>query len=661
MGGRLLMNPSDSSLAQVRTSSSAARTALIAVVVLLDALILVDLAGSVLAAAVFIVFVAGFLLPAGVLALRIPHIRAMPADLRITAASALVVMLVVPWFFLRKALPFLPAVTDIAGCLILIGAAAKFGEVRTTFDELGPALRRSRFVVLIVLPLLFALVWLGYAASSGRDVLFHGLFAIDFGNLVSVVALLRASPMLPLDSIAGGGPMNYHWLYFTLPATLADFCGASIPASNALILGNLLMAALLIHTVTEAVSSLNTTLHRRAVQLAVVVTLFAPFSLYYYQLLAARLPLGPLAMPERNHLILAPVNSMIVFGNNTFALVLVLLTAMFVERWNRERRVLDVILGTIALSMVTGYSVTLLLPLVAALLLWLAMGRIARPVTVLIAAIAIGGASIAMFVAIHVLGSGGARHAAVLFDRGQFLRIVILGMLPLWGLLLLGGRQPLRFLHVLIVTSIVVPSFLYVAGSPTGQIDFSMKTGSMLAIAFAPLIVVTFDRWMSGSMRGWQTIVAMLLMVLGAMQTSAYVLQFPFYRLTGSRSRGETLARDYYDALLWLRDNTPKDSIVADPGGLTMRDVLPTLWIAERRVWLPTPNTEQFVVPAPGSSMAGRVALWSAFMRDPANPIAAGSIAREADYLLVDREIKSPFWDPVTRSGSWIIYHSRAH
>jgi len=631
---------------------------IIAAVVLLDALILVHLAGSVIAAVVFVVFVAAFLLPACALILRLPFLRTMPPDLRLTAAGVLVVMLAVPWFFVRKLLPFHPAIADVVVCVILIGAAVRFAAVRATIEELGPVWMRSRFVVSIVLPLMFALAWLGYAVPAGKDVLFHGLFAIDFGNLVTAVATLRASPLLPLAAVTDGGPVNYHWLYFTLPATLADFCGAAIPAFNALILTNLLMASLLVHTLATVISTLYDQSNRRATQLTVAVVLFAPFTLYYYQAIAARLSLGWLAMPTRNHLILSPVNSMIVFGNNTFALVLVMFVAMQVERWNRERRIVDLVLGTAALSMVIGYSVTLLLPFVAGLLVWLALGRIARPLLVLAWAVVSGGAIVAMFFAIHVLSSGGSRHAAVAFDRGQFLRIVIFGLLPLWGLLVLAGRKALSFFHVLIVAAIAVPSFLYVAGSQTGQVDFSMKTGSLLTIAFAPLIAATIEKWLSGGLPRWQAIVATALIALGVIQTSAYILQFPYYRITRSRLRAVTIPLDYYEALIWLRDNTPRSSIVVDPGGLTMPDELPTLWISERRVWLPTPNTEPYLVPAAGSSVPRRAALWAAFMGDPGNGAVASEIAGEADYLVVPHDVQSPFWMPVSRFSRWVIYRS---
>ncbi|MGA8810536.1 MAG: hypothetical protein WB973_21905, partial [Thermoanaerobaculia bacterium] len=136
------------------------KRALIAIILLLDAAILVYLGGGAVAAAIFAVFVAAFFLPAVALLMRLPTLRAMPADLRLTAASVLAVIIAVPWFFARKAVPIPPAIADVALCLILSVAAAKFGQLAATIRELRPLLIRSR-VVIAVLPSLFALVWLG--------------------------------------------------------------------------------------------------------------------------------------------------------------------------------------------------------------------------------------------------------------------------------------------------------------------------------------------------------------------------------------------------------------------------------------------------------------------------------------------------------------------
>src|SRR5882762_2373220 len=98
---------------------------ILAAVILLDAAIVVYLAGGFVGAIVFVVFVGAFLLPACALVMRLPHLRVMPADLRLTAASVLVVILIVPWFFVRKFLPV--AIADVVCCAVLTGAAVKFG------------------------------------------------------------------------------------------------------------------------------------------------------------------------------------------------------------------------------------------------------------------------------------------------------------------------------------------------------------------------------------------------------------------------------------------------------------------------------------------------------------------------------------------------------
>jgi hypothetical protein len=45
-------------------------------------------------------------------------------------------------------------------------------------------------------------------------------------------------------------------------------------------------------------------------------------------------------------------------------------------------------------------------------------------------------------------------------------------------------------------------------------------------------------------------------------------------------------------------------------------------------------------------------------MLDPTNGAVASRIASEADYLVMPRDVRSPSWMPVSRSGSWTIYHS---
>jgi hypothetical protein len=221
------------------------KNALLAVIVLG---VLVYLGGGLAAAGIFLLFVAFFLLPAVVIAARAPLVRSMLAELRITAASVIVVILAVPWYFARKAIG-MPVITDVVASIALTFTALRFGSPRQLVEELRV---RLAVPVLAVLSLIFALVWLGFDVRVGSDVRYYGLLAVDFGNLASAVSTIRLSPMLPLSYIDGGGSFSYHWLYFSLPAMLSDFLGATIPSANALILTNLLMAALLFHTIVAA-------------------------------------------------------------------------------------------------------------------------------------------------------------------------------------------------------------------------------------------------------------------------------------------------------------------------------------------------------------------------------------------------------------------------
>lgn len=585
---------------------------------LLALAVVLHLAGSVLAAATFVAFVAAFLIPAVLLISRAPHIRDLPDDVRLIASAIVFVLLSAPLFFLRKAIG-MPLAFDAVTCAVLIALAIR--RLKTSNLEL----QTSYFAIAIA----FSLVWLGYAVPHGADIRFYGLFAIDFGNLVSAVSALRASPMLPLAYVDGTGPFSYHWLYFTLPATLADFLGMRMPNANALILTNLLAALLFAHTLA--------TIARNAWAAAVVM--FAPFTVYAYQVAAARFELGWLELPARNHLLLSPINSMIVFGNNTIALVLALFALAMLARWNEEGKLGDALLGVIALAAIIGYSITLVFPLTGALLIWTLMGRVRRPLIVLPLAALTGAAALALFRAIDVIGGETSRRLTFDFDGGAFLRMALLGMIPLWGLLILAGRQSLTLHHVLIAVALAVPTCLFIDGSPTGQVDFSMKTASLIAVAFTPLIAPALRidrrrvRWL-----------ALALVVFGAAHTAAYVLQFSWYRMNG-RGRGESLPRAYYDALVWIREHTSTDTVVIDPTSIPRATALYPMMIAERRVWLPTLYTESILVGRTDPAIGLRIPDWQLRAR----PVA------DVALLMSRCEDASPWWKTEKQFGRYSI------
>ncbi|MCU1244359.1 MAG: hypothetical protein JWN02_269 [Acidobacteria bacterium] len=616
-----------------------AQSLLLGVLMLADLAAVVWLAGGLLPAVVFAAFVSFFLLPAVVIVARFGPFRPLPPPLRMVAAIAVVIVLAAPWFFLRKALGS-PWLLDVAACVALTLAARK--QVTPVLGEFGSLVRRLRWILLL-LPLAFAAAWCGWAAHSGGKVHFYGLFVVDFGNLVSVVSLLRASPMLPLSPVSGGGPLNYHWVYFTLPALLGDLFGRQISNANALILCNLLVAGLLTLAVT-CVAGANA----ERTPWATFVVLFAPFTLYFYQFLDARLHLRWLAMPIRNHLLLSPVNSMVTFGNNSMALVLILLALMELERWNAEGQARDLVAGVTALSLVIGYSVTLMLPVVGALLLWTLLGRVRRPVLALAAAAGAGLCAVALFFAIGVLGGESGRHLAVAFDGLAFFRVVLFGMLPLWLLTALAGKPRLTIYGAVIGSAVIIPSFLYLQGSVTGKIDLSMKTGSLLAVVAAPLIAPAFSRL---------RLLAVAVVILGLVQTSAYLLQFPFYRFTHATTHDTAIPEGYWAALDRIRRGTPEDAVVVDPMTLGTDTAVWTVILAERRVWLPTPYTRTFLIARSDRAAEERIVIWDAARRG--DRAAAQRMAAEAGYVISPPGTPPPpFWRPWASANGWNVLQS---
>ena len=558
-----------------------------------------------LAAAMFLGFVAGILVPALLLARRIAPLP---------VAAMLVILAFVPWFFLRKAIG-VPLAVDLA-TVAALWIAERRRPRRLTGERPAPPL--------FAIPILFTLVFLGWHVTTGNEVRFYGLFAIDFGNLVSIVSTLRASPMLPLSLLDGAGPLHYHWLYFTIPAALADFCGGSMPNAQALALTNLLAALLLVETVRSIAPGAR----------AAAIVLFAPFSTYFYQAAAARLTLGPFELPSRNHLLLSPLNSMLVFGNNTVALVLAIVALGQLERWNRDGRMRELVFGCIALAAIIGYSVTLVFPLMLAFLLWLP--RVRRPLVAFSVAAVIGACAVAIFYLLGVLG-GDEAHIAFTLDNGAYLKMLLFGAVPLWGVALLAARRELTIFHVLAASCVVVPTMLYIAGSPTGAVDFSMKTASLFAVAFAPLLV-------AANLRGWRAWAAGFLVLIGVIQSAAYVLQFPYYRVRHVTTNGVAIPRDYANALEWVRSHTPRNALVVDPHEVSNRNEDFTSILGERRLWLPTAYT---------SPNARRTELWRAS--------AGAAIAREADVLVAPLGLSWPEWREVHREGEWRIYRSTLH
>lgn len=618
-----------------------------AALIAVDLALLPYLAGGWLPALAFLLFLALFLAPAVLLVTRLPFLRTLPEAILPHTAAALVAVACVPWFFLRKALGT-PPLLDLLASGLLVGGAARVLRRSPLRMRFRP---QALSLVVLTLPIVFALAWLGYEACSADVVRYYGLFTIDFGSLVSVVTTIRSSPSLPMSLISDGTLLNYHWLYFTVPALLADFLGFSLTNANALLLTNLCVAALLVATIgavcrqTPATTSLGCAL-------AAGLVVLCPLTSYFDQFLSPRLGLP---LPERNYLLLSPLNSAIVFGNNTLALVLALLAFAHLAAWNESGRPGNILLTAVFLALLPGYSVTLLFPLLLALAVLVLSGGIHRPFVA--AAIGLATAAVlgAAFLRLGILGGEASSSLALAFDRGQFLRVVLLGLIPLWGVAVLGMKgKPRRDVAVLIAACLLVPSWLYMQVL-SGGIVFSMKVGSLMAVAFGPLVAAALSRLLAEPALRWRRAVAAALVCLGLVQSAVYVFQFPYLRLFAPTLRSTAIPSDYWRALTWLRTSSPPRSVVVDPFDLDFRSGLRTTMVAERRVWLPTAYVTLFPVQRRiRADVLARRDLWRRTVAGDAS--AAREIARQADYLVASSPLQSPSWRPVFASGSWVVY-----
>ena len=613
-------------------------------------------------------FVAFVLIPVSSLWHRIAgnSVSLLPS-VRSSVSVALACLCITPLYFLQKSLGA-GWVADVAISLLLVASAAKWGATRELLADCRDVMARGMSIfVCIMLPLVFALTWMGFNVTSTETVRFYGLFTVDFGNLAAVVSLIRVSPMLPLSLAVDAGPLSYHWFYFAMPAWLSDFAGARMPSTTALVLCNYLVGCLLcfaLHgTIVNALAGKSRV---RIVMLAMGVIMFAPLVVYCYQSAVKVLGLPWFTLGSRNHNLLSILNSVTVFGNNTLALVLILLGLAMLRRWNEtlDRKVL--LLGAVFVSMVIPHSITLFFSLALAAGIMLVTGQIRRPLFA-------GGVGAAVVLTVvftlwrlHLFGDG-AQSIAISFDNGQFLQNVAFSLLPLWALALFSVRRgrAMADYWVLIGSALAVPSLLmvvYAQDDSLGGSAFAMKTSSLLIVALAPMVATGLDTLFTSPGKRFARWAIAALIVAGCLNTSVYVLQFPFYRLTGYGQRCSELPVGYCTCLEYIRCNTPRSAILLDP---VCRTQYPTTWgimLGERRVALPSEFNLRVAGNGPWrAGVEARLEDWEAWRNGGFTGDACSARLRAAaDYLVWKDNLGiGNGWTRVYQSKGYAVYASQ--
>jgi hypothetical protein len=628
--------------------------------------------GGGIALVQLLLLLGGVMLPATALVADALKRTGLDDEMRACAAAVIALLSAVPAFYGRRFLPIPHLVFDVVVAGALLGFSIYSGALGRLFHIAAtPVFRAAGWLLTLVVPLVFCLIWMGFEVRGGGVVRYYGLFPIDFSNLSNVITMMKASPGLPLFATAGSGPFFYHWWYYALPAWLTDFAGLHSRNTAALILCNLLVASLLVAglcaTIWRQLADRVDLSARARLQATIVsagIVTVAPFSLYAYQFVVGHLHQPFFTLGQRNSLLLSPLNSMTTFGNNTLALVAVVTIAAAVDVWNQRPSYRLAVLMSFLSVAVAGLNVTIAFPLALALGTWLTLAAVKRG-RFLAVAIPIGLLGLVALRLTHVLG--GSRDPVVIaFDRGQFLQNAAFAMAPLWVLALAAvragaaqnaGRRP-TFHLLLIGAGILVPSFIAVGGVRADPSVMSMKIASMIVVAAAPLVAAGVVALATKRVPVRRTAAA-LAVAVGLTNALMYTGQFAVYRaFNRGRDRMVALPAAYVDALDYVRLGTPPMSLVVDPSSSSMKVTISTLLIGERRVWLPTSfGTDIAGVDAENPRIRSRAEIWRAWegggFRDES---IASAIAQEADVIVGPPTITSSSWRKVRGLGDYAVY-----
>jgi len=512
-----------------------------------------------------------------------------PKTLSVFLAFHTLVMLLVPLFLLRKAVAPWGVTLDVL-LIVVVCAAAGRNEVRAFLGRWGAATavaRTAPFVVLGV-SVIFALLWLGFETVEGERLWYEGQFGVDFGNLSNVVTLLRISPDVPLHEVPGAGALNYHWLFFALPAYFCEFAGWDIRSTDGLVLCNGFVACLFYLWLLEAAALLIPEGGSQKVRHATaLVVVFASNINYATDAISSLLPFDVLAALGRNHLILSPLNSMANFANNTLAVGAILTLPSLLSAWNHRREPLILVLGISVWLSLVGLSVTLFFSVSVALVVWVLAGRVHGLWKVALATSVLGILGAAAYDALEVVGSATGSMSSE-FDWGRFLLRTLMTHTPLLLLAAIGASKcrSLDFYRVIWLCALLVPSWLLVRPN-----DFSMKNGTLMAVILTPLVGRAIHWFVEeGGGKPLVRALACGLCALGLLNATAYVGQFAFYRISGSEFRGNlgfSIATDYWRVLECLRETSRRDAVVLDLAAPETERVSMTLLVGERRSYIP--------------------------------------------------------------------------
>jgi hypothetical protein len=638
------------------------------------------IAGSVLTGGVCGLFYGGIVLPVFLLVrrgLRFIRFREPLISLHAFVVAWIVTCLL---FFLRKLVPDGKVAFDVAmllGLAVLsLGILSEEKYTTSTFVSWLRLIFSGGYGFIFyfaILPVLFLLNRLGNEVVEGNEVAFYGQLYIDFGVLKGITNLLVASNFLPESFVYGTGQLSYHWLFFAVPAWNSDLFGRSHDMNGVLSIANYVAAIFLYRCLSHAISL---AIRSRGVRhqgawsdLGAAVVLFGMNVRYFHEAAESITNWPFLDLGERNRLLLSLPNSMVNFGNITFAISLLIVVLISLHRWNVLGNRWYLWLSCLWVGFMPMFSATTVPGIAIGIGIACLLNQVKSPWYSLSCFALIGLVCTLFF---RYLGAFDSQSSAprLTWDGGQFFKNCIFAS-PLLVLPFLIGDNfhpwsKLWGLGICVsIGLLVVPSFLTLGHTVTSS-DLSMKNYAAVAAVLGIFVISTLvemrARWATRTFEFLRYVVGFLI-ALGVINSSAYAMSSLMMRYPQTfgpigKIRGAsrtTLDGDYFQALKHINETYERSEVLLCESSPLFVD--PEIIVAGNRAFLPNAISLQQSRGKVRDDLSGRESKWKEWK---ASGFSQKDLSRwfadRVDLLLVAQEIESADWSMESIHGKWRIY-----
>lgn len=585
-------------------------------------------------------------------------------------------------FFVRKLFAGHEFAFDL-GVLLVLPTLCFVGHQRArtaeSSREFGTLRKRFNFYDfafgLVLLPLLIGLVRTGNEVIEEGNVAYYGQLYIDFGVLKGITNLLVASDFLPESFVYGTGSLSYHWLFFAVPAWNSDLLGQRHDMNGVLSIANYLAAIFFYCCLSQAIAlatgpigGVNRSDWSR---LGAIAVIFGSSIRYFHEAAFSITGWSFLGLGERNRLLLSLPNSMINFGNSTFALGLLLLALASLSRWNKSGNKWDLWFSCLWVAFLPMFSATTVPGVAIGIVIACLWNQVRSPWFSLIC-FAVVGLVIMLFFRLLGAFDSQADPPQISWDGGQFFKNCLFAspLIALPLLLVFRSRHQENLWNLCVCAGIGLigfPSFVMLGQALTSS-DLSMKNYTAIVAVLGGLAVITLFKpgrpWGASNCRGLR-IVGGVMILLGLINSSAYamsslMMRYPasFGPVKGIRGVSRTtLDRDFFRALSLINERYDPSAVVLSEPSTLLID--PVVVVAGRRPFLANEFSLGQSIAAIRQELFHRDANWrrwkeSTFSDKP----LSHWFSERVDILLVDQEFESSHWSSAANFGKWHVYEA---